>query len=616
MSSTVSKSTNKTARIKAPKLRWLQAPVMAYTDPPRPRPTYTNLARARQISTDHALLLGPYTQAESRKGRNAVSGGKPLLPKSALIDDEAVEASGEEEDQDEYEASFIDDGDGDPEPLHWSRTQSPEAGSPNETKTAPVAESTPNRTRATRGSTPALTTRSRSRINRSNNSDDTMDNTDKSPGGHLNTVGHSQSRSAKAKGKGSSSIERPAGKVLEQTQLVVSSATTDQTKTSVSGVSKAYRQTSEIRLSRIQGYVSPENREAWSGRNRAPKRRVGLNSIGMLPPSLTRSRPAQLNDLPDEEAFNTPVVAKQAASKGKGKVKASNAETVPEDIEAAFNANVETPPKKKAKGTTAVTSDSKRVVLHTENIKTVKKLPAKCGVFDKSIQDPLLMKVYSTLPNIPAKTPRRESSVQEERRQSPQGTPLCSPSSLKLVGHSGSEEKTQPENFLADGEVELGNPGLPFYRKYVSLPDVVDSPSPSEQDVLMELEEHLVSQVIEEGPSKWPKDTNGRCQGQIIWKPGPASMMDGPHCAKEDVIPPGHAFDFTFIPEEFGEASPPINEEWKDRPDRPMSDDNDCDPIGPNPGSVGGAEPTASSVAILTVRRSKQAKSSASRARH
>ncbi|KAJ7904891.1 hypothetical protein B0H13DRAFT_1881568 [Mycena leptocephala] len=52
-------------------------------------------------------------------------------------------------------------------------------------------------------------------------------------------------------------------------------------------------------------------------------------------------------------------------------------------------------------------------------------------------------------------------------------------------------------------------------------------------------------------------------------------------------------------PEGVGEASPPRNEEWKDRPDSPMSDDNDRDPISPNltledPGSVGGAEPTAS----------------------
>ncbi|KAJ7853909.1 hypothetical protein B0H13DRAFT_1903879 [Mycena leptocephala] len=57
---------------KAPKFRWLQAPVTAYTDPSRPGPTYTNLARVREISTDYAQLLGPYTQAESRKGRNAV----------------------------------------------------------------------------------------------------------------------------------------------------------------------------------------------------------------------------------------------------------------------------------------------------------------------------------------------------------------------------------------------------------------------------------------------------------------------------------------------------------------------------------------------------------------
>ncbi|KAJ7442793.1 hypothetical protein B0H11DRAFT_1932161 [Mycena galericulata] len=296
------------------------------------------------------------------------------------------------------------------------------------------------------------------------------------------------------------------------------------------------------------------------------------------------------------------------------------------------------------------------------------------------------------------KTSWRESSVQEERRQTPQGTPLCSPSSsLKLVGHSGSEEKTQPENFFADGEVELVDPGLPFHRKQVSLPDVVDSPSPSDQDVLMELEEHLVSQVIEEGPPRvisnrsplelgnyaqmsysegidirqgipddrepasmvlllcllvgsnklghfsllqWLRDPNGRYQGQIIGKgqitdrrrpkcrklaycglrhdcttafyckrkqqtlylqPGPAYVMDGPHCAKGDAIPPGHAFDFTFRPEGVGEASPPRNEGWTDRPDSPVSDDidNDCDPISPNltledPGSVGGAEPTAS----------------------
>ncbi|KAJ7843251.1 hypothetical protein B0H13DRAFT_1909479 [Mycena leptocephala] len=57
------------------KLKWLQAPVTAYTDPPRPRPTYTNLARARQMSTDYAPLLGPYTQAESRKAWNAVRDG-------------------------------------------------------------------------------------------------------------------------------------------------------------------------------------------------------------------------------------------------------------------------------------------------------------------------------------------------------------------------------------------------------------------------------------------------------------------------------------------------------------------------------------------------------------
>ncbi|KAJ7904892.1 hypothetical protein B0H13DRAFT_1881569 [Mycena leptocephala] len=217
----------------------------------------------------------------------------------------------------------------------------------------------------------------------------------------------------------------------------------------------------------------------------------------------------------------------------------------------------------------------------------------------------------TAIPEAP-KTSRRESSVQEERRQSPQGTPLCSPSSLKLVGHSGSEEKTQPENFLVDGEVELGNPvqvllsrsgdgcgaGL-SHEFYIALASNA------------ELEEHLVSPVIEEGPSRVTSNRSPlelgnyaqmsysevrtlqpsamaeglkrpmseadhledrpslksrklvycslrhdfttafhckrkqRKQQTRYLQPGPASMMDGPHCAKGDAIPPGHAWAFS-----------------------------------------------------------------------
>ncbi|KAJ7865825.1 hypothetical protein B0H13DRAFT_1898387 [Mycena leptocephala] len=270
----------------------------------------------------------------------------------------------------------------------------------------------------------------------------------------------------------------------------------------------------------------------------------------------------------------------------------------------------------------------------------------------------------SALPEAP-KTSRRESRVHEERRQSPQGT-LCSPSSLKIVAHSESEEMPPPKDFLADGEVQLGNPGLPFHQKHVFLPDVVDSPSPSEQDVLgteegspkvlsnksslelgdcapMSYSEDIVTDIrhevaeeteaasmlfaVAEGPKRpmsgadrSEEQPSAKCRKLVHcslrhdcttafhcqrkeWKqqtcclqPGPTFMMDGPQCAKEDAIPPGHSFNFTFRPEETRETSPPGHEEWKDSP---MSDDIERDLISANPmpedhGSEGSAKPTAS----------------------
>ncbi|KAJ7478871.1 hypothetical protein B0H11DRAFT_2234011 [Mycena galericulata] len=72
---------------------------------------------------------------------------------------------------------------------------------------------------------------------------------------------------------------------------------------------------------------------------------------------------------------------------------------LPDNIAAAFMANAKSPsPSKKAKSAKAAGSSKTSTVLHTENIKTVSKLPARCAVTDKTLQDPLLHKIYRNLP--------------------------------------------------------------------------------------------------------------------------------------------------------------------------------------------------------------------------
>ncbi|KAJ7491655.1 hypothetical protein B0H11DRAFT_1911920 [Mycena galericulata] len=72
---------------------------------------------------------------------------------------------------------------------------------------------------------------------------------------------------------------------------------------------------------------------------------------------------------------------------------------LPDNIAAAFMANSESPsPSKKIKSTKSAGSSKTLTVLQTENLKTVKKLPARCAVTDKALQDPLLFKICRKLP--------------------------------------------------------------------------------------------------------------------------------------------------------------------------------------------------------------------------
>ncbi|KAJ7504619.1 hypothetical protein B0H11DRAFT_1905234 [Mycena galericulata] len=72
---------------------------------------------------------------------------------------------------------------------------------------------------------------------------------------------------------------------------------------------------------------------------------------------------------------------------------------LPDNIAAAFMANSESPsPSKKVKSTKSAGSSKTLTVLQTENLKTVKKLPARCAVTDKALQDPLLFKICRKLP--------------------------------------------------------------------------------------------------------------------------------------------------------------------------------------------------------------------------
>ncbi|KAJ7504084.1 hypothetical protein B0H11DRAFT_1905961 [Mycena galericulata] len=72
---------------------------------------------------------------------------------------------------------------------------------------------------------------------------------------------------------------------------------------------------------------------------------------------------------------------------------------LPDNIAAAFMANSESPsPSKKIKSTKSAGSSKTLTVLQTENLKTVKKLPVRCAVTDKALQDPLLFKICRKLP--------------------------------------------------------------------------------------------------------------------------------------------------------------------------------------------------------------------------
>ncbi|KAJ7484910.1 hypothetical protein B0H11DRAFT_2413861 [Mycena galericulata] len=72
---------------------------------------------------------------------------------------------------------------------------------------------------------------------------------------------------------------------------------------------------------------------------------------------------------------------------------------IPDNIAAAFLANSKSPsPSKKAKSAKSAGSSKTSTVLHTKNIKTISKLPAKCAVTEKTLQDPLLYTIYRKLP--------------------------------------------------------------------------------------------------------------------------------------------------------------------------------------------------------------------------
>ncbi|KAJ7497791.1 hypothetical protein B0H11DRAFT_1909774 [Mycena galericulata] len=88
-----------------------------------------------------------------------------------------------------------------------------------------------------------------------------------------------------------------------------------------------------------------------------------------------------------------------APVKGKQSTNSDDDTALPDNIAAAFMANSESPsPSKKVKSTKSAGSSKTLTVLQTENLKTVKKLPARCAVTDKALQDPLLFKICRKLP--------------------------------------------------------------------------------------------------------------------------------------------------------------------------------------------------------------------------
>ncbi|KAF7371600.1 hypothetical protein MVEN_00015400 [Mycena venus] len=350
--------------------------------------------------------MSPSSSSTSKKGRKTArnsTGGKPPRVQLALVDDEAVESSdnGEEEADEGYEDSFIDDRELDdrtPSPVAEKQEKALDAGDPD------------SRPSGERGHTPPLTTRSRSKLNQTDNSDDTLDTAQAPSTSQLATTSHSQSQGVK-----SSSLDRPAGKGLEQTTLTVKpspvSTVVNLTPEEYQAL-LAYRNsiaTPVLKRQDIpQKMTVDDDQDIGSPPPRQAGRRVKIAPV--LPEDDLPADVAKLFASSEGEQSTS-----STSAKGKGKATRSrvsnvqglkrsheeledNDTTVPANIEAAFNANAETTPPSKKKKNVAVTPGPSRQVLHTENVKTVTKSPSRCGVTDKSIQDPLLQKVYSTLP--------------------------------------------------------------------------------------------------------------------------------------------------------------------------------------------------------------------------
>ncbi|KAJ7205299.1 hypothetical protein GGX14DRAFT_397841 [Mycena pura] len=192
----------------------------------------------------------------------------------------------------------------------------------------------------------------------------------------LDTANHSHSRSSKARGLASGSLERPTGKSLEQTTLAV--------KTSpVSSVNNLTPEEYQMLLAYRESVMPTDQ-------NGPPANLPSDEPTGSPPPRKIIDR-----------SWNAP--ANSSNSRGVKRPHGhsdDDSTIVPANIEAAFNASVHASPSAKKKKPTTPAVDVSTRVLHTENIKTITNLPSRCGVTDPSIQDPLLKNMYRTLPNI------------------------------------------------------------------------------------------------------------------------------------------------------------------------------------------------------------------------
>ncbi|KAJ7444407.1 hypothetical protein B0H11DRAFT_1931147 [Mycena galericulata] len=386
------------------------------------------------------------------------TGGKPPRPQTKLIDDEAEEASqdDDDEDEDEYESSFIDDVDIDKEVLiPWSRTPTP---APREAtgRTASthsqdeVVSSTSSRSKAHRETTPLIT---RSQAKKIASTATLSDN----GSGSSKAKGIQSSAIEKPPGDPGSQTQlatRPSGfesmpaftpdlydefsKFLkyraaqsEQNEML---STPDSKRVAFKASDQA-KDPMEVDEEEAEG--SPQPRRAG--------RRVHTSgaAIRKTEPKVTEEddpdtaatqdtgKSKTLPSVKGKQKDSDPVTnaaatstkevpAKSGKNKGKEKATEESPQTgpgpqsghkrtrstnsdddtaLPDNIAAAFMANAKSPsPSKKAKSAKAAGSSKTSTVLHTENIKTVSKLPARCAVTDKTLQDPLLHKIYRNLP--------------------------------------------------------------------------------------------------------------------------------------------------------------------------------------------------------------------------